>query len=153
MVEPVTPELRERLHQVLQAVRLLKAQPTPVPPGLVSVLGAIEHIGGDRAACHLKDLAAHNALDPSTVSRAVTALVQHGLVRRTADPADGRASILRLTESGRVALSDTHRRYDAVLAEALAGWSPQDLATFCALLRRFADDLMTCPNPTLEAAR
>jgi DNA-binding MarR family transcriptional regulator len=153
MAEPVTPELRERLHQVLQAVRLFKSQQTPVPPALVSVLGAIEHIGDARDVCHLKDLAAHNALDPSTVSRAVTTLVHHGLVRRTADPADGRASILRLTERGQAALSDTHRRYDAVLAEALAGWSPQDLATFCALLKRFADDLTTCPNPTLEAAR
>jgi DNA-binding MarR family transcriptional regulator len=156
MAGSVAPELRERLHHFLQAVRLFKSQQTPVPPGLVSVLGAIDRIGDERAVagCHLKDLAARNALDPSTVSRAVTTLVQHGLVRRTADPADGRASILRLTERGEVALSDTHRRYDAVLAEALADWSPEDLATFCTLLRRFADDLLnTSPHTTLEAAR
>jgi DNA-binding MarR family transcriptional regulator len=155
MAETVAPELRERLHQVLQAVRLLKSQQTPVPPGLVSVLGAIDHIGDERAVagCHLKDLAARNALDPSTVSRAVTTLVQHGLVRRTADPADGRASILRLTERGEVALRDTHDRYDALLDQALSGWSAADLATFCALLRRFADDLTIATNPTLEAAR
>jgi DNA-binding MarR family transcriptional regulator len=158
MAESVAPELRERLHQVLQAVRLLKSRQTPgppVPPGLVSVLGAIDHIGDERAVagCHLKDLAARNALDPSTVSRAVTTLVQHGLVRRTADPADGRASILRLTERGEVALRDTHDRYDALLAQALSGWSAADLATFCALLQRFADDLTIVTNPTLEAAR
>ena len=146
MPDSVAAELRERLHQVLQAVRRLKAQPAPVAPGLVSVLGAID-------GCHLKDLAERNALDPSTVSRAVTTLVQHGLVRRTADPADGRASILRLTESGEATLRDTHDRYDALLAQALSGWSAADLATFCALLERFAGDLSIATNPTLEAAR
>lgn len=146
MAESAAPELREPLHQVLQAVRRLRTRPTPVPPGLVSVLGAID-------GCHLKDLAERNALDPSTVSRAVATLVQHGLVRRTADPADGRASILRLTERGEVTLRDTHDRYDAVLGAAVAGWSAADLATFGALLRRFADDLTNATDPTLEAAR
>jgi len=161
MVEPAG-ELRHGLHQFLLALRLFKSQPTPVPPGMVSVLGAIDSIGGEQATpggCHLKDLAARNALDPSTVSRAVATLVQLGLVRRTADPADGRASILQLTERGDLALHDTQRQYDTVLAEALAGWSPQDLATFTALLQRFADDVLnrlaktTPTTTTLEAAR
>ncbi|MGX6600737.1 MarR family winged helix-turn-helix transcriptional regulator [Micromonosporaceae bacterium Da 78-11] len=173
MVEPAVQELRDRLRGVLKAVRLFKQHQTPVPPGMVSVLAAIAAIGDEHAAaggCHLKDLAARNALDPSTVSRAVATLVRLGLVRRTADPTDGRASILELTEPGHIALRDTHAGYDALLAEALAGWSPAELALFGTLLQRFADDVQTRlarntpavpyqssePDPlhiTLEAAR
>jgi len=39
--------------------------------------------------------------DPSTVSRQVASIVKAGLVKREADPDDGRASLLVLTEEGR----------------------------------------------------
>ena len=159
-------QLREELGSVLTAVRLVKqqiSQRSPVPAAMASVLGAIDsHATGHAAGgCHVKDLAARNVLDPSTVSRSVAALVKQGLVRRTADPDDGRASVLELTDEGRSALHDTHQRFEALLADALAGWDPQDLAEFAALLQRFAGDLLTSlgkgtspePLPTLEAAR
>jgi DNA-binding MarR family transcriptional regulator len=175
-------ELRGRLHDVLKAVRVFKShQPprrTPIPTGIVGVLGVIDGLSTpatDPASasdatsmrvaaggCHVKDLAAHSALDPSTVSRAVAALVRLGLVRRTADPTDGRASCLALTAAGRDALSETHQWYDDLLADALADWTPRELTAFAGMLRRFSDDVMTHldthQNPststnTLEAAR
>jgi len=154
MFEPVVSEagsaateLREHFRDVMKAVRVLKQRhlplASPIPAGMVGVLSSIESLGDHRTAgCHVKDLAARNALDPSTISRAVTALVRLGLVRRTPDPVDGRASVLEMTEQGRAALGDTYRWYDALFAEALAGWSPHDVAAFSAMLHRFSDDVL-----------
>ena len=47
--------------------------------------------------------------DPSTVSRQVAALVKDGLLERRADPADGRASLLVLTEKADAVLADHDR--------------------------------------------
>jgi DNA-binding MarR family transcriptional regulator len=142
-------ELRERLRDLLKAVRVFKNHLPPsqsaIPAGMVGVLATIDAIAPEATGhgCHVKDLAAHNALDPSTVSRAVGALVRLGLVQRTADPADGRASFLALTGSGREALAETHEWYDDLLTGALRDWSPQELTTFAGMLHRFADDVLT----------
>lgn len=146
-------ELLARVRDVLKAVRLLKNHTPPqqtVPSGTGSVLASIEHITPD-AGCHLKDLAAYCALDPSTVSRAVAALVRDGLVARAADPADGRASTLAVTPHGREVLAEVRGWYDEQLAEALEDWSPEDMAALSALLQRFCDDLVNRFQPALEA--
>src|ERR1700742_756817 len=49
----------------------------------------------------LSELAEKMQADPSTVSRQVANLVNDGYVERRADPADGRASLLVVTERGR----------------------------------------------------
>jgi len=78
--------------------------------------------------------------DPSTVSRQVAALVKDGLVERQADPLDGRASVLVLTDKAKevIAAHDASRneRFNAMLAD----WSAADLATFATLLERFTAD-------------
>jgi DNA-binding MarR family transcriptional regulator len=157
--------LFDKLHDVLKVVRVLKshrpAHHDLIPTGMVGVLAVIDglsHRGTSTDGCHGKDLALHSALDPSTVSRTVTALVHLGLVRRTADPMDGRANVLSLTPSGRRALAETHRWYDDVLAGALHDWSPEELTAFTASLHRFTEDVLshldTSPSSkTLEAAR
>ena len=82
-------------------------------------------------------------------------LVTHGLVERRADPADGRASVLGLTEAGRTALTDAHAWYGEVLDRALAGWAPHEVAALSAALARFAGDLdrSLAHSDSLEAAR
>src|SRR5688572_8855841 len=96
--------LVQAMHEVLKAVRMLKQRHmTTVPVGALGVLAAIRN--HERAGpCHMKDLAAEHALDPSTISRAVAALGRAGLVARTADPSDGRASTLHLTDHGHAVL-------------------------------------------------
>lgn len=166
-------ELMVRMRDVLKAVRLFKNQQPPnhtvVPSGTLGVLAAIDNIEAS-TGCHSKDLAAQCALDPSTISRAVAALVRAGLVVRTADPRDGRASVLALTPKGRQVLGDTTRWYVDLLADALGDWTAPELTALADLLHRFSDDLIarfdarpTGPidgptparNPynTLEAAR
>jgi DNA-binding MarR family transcriptional regulator len=150
-------ELMASVQEVVKAVRLFKSQPPPgpstVPAGALGVLATIDKFGSPDG-CHSKELAARCALDPSTISRAVAALVRSGLVRRAADPVDGRASVLAITPDGREVLGQVFGWYEDRLSDALSGWSDQDLRTLAGLLHRFSNDLLTrFNNQTLEAAR
>ncbi|MEU4419014.1 MarR family transcriptional regulator [Actinoplanes sp. NPDC024001] len=143
--------LVQAMHDVLKAVRMLKQRPTTsVPVGALGVLAAIRN--HERAGpVHMKDLATEHALDPSTISRAVAMLVRSGLVARVADPADGRASTLHLTDKGGNVLDNAQQQYESRLTTALRDWTPQEIADFSAALRRFANDLIN--SSTLEAAQ
>jgi len=149
MADPAA--LLPAIREALKAIRVFKSRLAPhttaIPPGSLGILTAIAAGNGS----HVKDLAAESALDPSTVSRASAALVRAGLVQREADPDDGRACVLAATSTGRDALADVVSQHERELAAALHRWTPDELETFAALLRRFTDDLMT--TELLEAAR
>jgi DNA-binding MarR family transcriptional regulator len=104
--DPVPADLEERLRDLLKAVRLTKArwlhQRSVIPSGMIGVLAGIATLSARPSppGCHLKDLATWSALDSSTVSRAVSSLVDLGLVERSADPADRRAHLLLVTQRG-----------------------------------------------------
>jgi len=89
----------------------------------------------------LSDLAAALYLSMPTVSRQVRQLEAAGLVERSGDPADGRASLLELTREGRRVLDRYRAAWRQVLTEALASWDEGDRVQLAALLRRLADDL------------
>ena len=77
--------------------------------------------------------------DPSTVSRQVAALVKDGLVERRADPVDGRASLLVLTDKAADVLTDHDDIRTQHFAHMLDGWSARDVHQFARLLERFTD--------------
>jgi DNA-binding MarR family transcriptional regulator len=79
--------------------------------------------------------------DPSTVSRHVASLVEQGLVTRTADETDGRASRLVVTAAGHAQLEQLRRERETHLERVTAGWSEAELATFTGLFTRLLDDL------------
>jgi DNA-binding MarR family transcriptional regulator len=78
--------------------------------------------------------------DTSTVSRQVSALVQHGLVERKADPEDGRACLLVATESGRSTFDRAKAERTRYIAELLADWPQTDQRTLVMLLDRFNEN-------------
>jgi len=83
------------------------------------------------------DLAEVKQADPSTISRQVAQLVKAGLARREADPVDGRASRLAITDAGLAACQHLHEERQALLSEALADWPVDRIATFADLFREF----------------
>jgi len=83
------------------------------------------------------DLAEVKQADPSTVSRQVAQLVKAGLARREADPVDGRASRLAITDMGVSACQKLHGAGHALLSEALRGWPPERVAAFADLFEEF----------------
>ncbi|GIE25992.1 MarR family winged helix-turn-helix transcriptional regulator [Winogradskya humida] len=149
-------EVGRRLQLLLKSVRLIKqhrvGEQPAIPAGLLGMLGQIDELP---TTCHARELAVRTSLDPSTVSRAVAALVSHDLVARQPDPGDGRASILVVTPAGRAALADSLDWYARVLHQALAGWSDEDVTAFSDAIDRFARDVESCltSHDTLEVAQ
>ncbi|HEY8372358.1 MAG TPA: MarR family transcriptional regulator [Pseudonocardiaceae bacterium] len=79
-------------------------------------------------------------LDPSTVSRQVAHLVQAGLVERRADPEDGRATLLVVTEAGHARLERGQQLRVRAFAHILRDWSPAERRRFVELFERFVSD-------------
>jgi DNA-binding MarR family transcriptional regulator len=73
---------------------------------------------------------------PGVIVAAVDQLESKGWVERQRDPADRRRSRVTPTPQGRTALARADTLGDAVVAEALSGIGPSDLATVHAILRR-----------------
>lgn len=92
---------------------------------------------GPRRAGALAD-AVHS--DPSTISRQVGHLVKLGYVERTADPEDGRATLLAATQEGRRVFEENRRLRNETIAGMLSAWTPDDRAQLSSLLGRFVDD-------------
>ncbi|AWT41473.1 MULTISPECIES: MarR family winged helix-turn-helix transcriptional regulator [Streptomyces] len=98
-----------------------------------TLLGHLEERGG----CRATDLAAHYALDKSTVSRQVAALERAGLIERRVDAEDHRVQVLHLTEAGRRILAQVTESRRAAFQARLADWPEQDLARFADYLVRY----------------
>ncbi|MGW1783304.1 MarR family winged helix-turn-helix transcriptional regulator [Streptomyces sp. NPDC002143] len=98
-----------------------------------TLLGHLEESGGSRAT----DLAAHYALDKSTVSRQVAALERAALIERRQDPEDHRVQLLHLTEAGRRLLAQVTESRRTAFRERLAEWSAEDLERFAQCLVRY----------------
>jgi DNA-binding MarR family transcriptional regulator len=98
-----------------------------------TLLGHLEESGG----CRATDLAAHYALDKSTVSRQVAALERAGLIERRLAPEDHRVQVLHLTEAGEEILAQVTRSRRTAFRERLAHWPEADLVRFAAYLERY----------------
>ncbi|GAB1331157.1 MarR family winged helix-turn-helix transcriptional regulator [Streptomyces sennicomposti] len=98
-----------------------------------TLLGHLEERGG----CRATDLAAHYALDKSTVSRQVGALERTGLIERRLDPEDHRVQVLHLTDAGRQILAQVTESRRAAFRERLADWPAEDLERFAGYLTRY----------------
>jgi DNA-binding MarR family transcriptional regulator len=90
-----------------------------------------------RGPMRATDLAEIKQADPSTISRQVAQLVKAGLARREADPEDGRASRLAITDAGRGAVERLEEARQAWLREVLRDWPPGQAATFAGLFSEF----------------
>ena len=128
--------------------RLMRQRQTDdqVDPGTFWLIKTIAHTGPLR----ISDLAGAVHLDVSTVSRHVAQLERTGLVVRTADPADGRAQLVGISEDGQELLDQAFQRRRSLLESTLAGWEPTDIAEFERLLAKFVDGVnsQTSADPT-----
>lgn len=104
--------------------------------GVQDVLDALEE-----GPLGVTGVAAALGVDQPRASKLVARAVASGLVRRTADQADGRRSALHLTAAGSARLAQVHRARQARFASAMADWSAEERAVFSALITRFVDGL------------
>jgi DNA-binding MarR family transcriptional regulator len=94
-----------------------------------------------RGPLRLSALAALLDVDASTVSRQVRHLEDRGLLERTEDPDDGRASRIALSEQGQTRLDAGARRRRALVGDLLETWAPEDREHLRVLLNRLLDGL------------
>lgn len=89
--------------------------------------------------------------DPSTISRQVAQLVRAGYIERTADPVDGRATLLAATSEGRRVFEESRRARTENIALMLSSWPESDREQLAELLARFTTELENF-GPTAPAA-
>jgi DNA-binding MarR family transcriptional regulator len=97
------------------------------------------HVAG--ANLRLCDLADQLRIDAPAVTRKAQQLERSGLVSRTPDRLDARATRIQLTVQGRRTISRFLAARRAWLTTVLAGWTDAEQAELGRLLRRFADDI------------
>lgn len=142
------------LVQVTRMSRLLHRLKASTPGGSYDRSANVLLLVIDRAGpLRIADLATTCYVDASTVSRQAAELVREGLLHRQADPQDGRASLMELTEAGgkHVAYIKQHRR--EFFEQVVSDWEPEAVGTFLDLLTRFVDDIEHRTEPTLETGR
>ena len=74
------------------------------------------------------ELAAHEKVQPPSMTRLAGSLEAAGLVTRTAHPSDGRQVLLAVSPAGTALLREDRRRRDAWLAQQLRGLDADDRA-------------------------
>jgi DNA-binding MarR family transcriptional regulator len=138
VVQANDPQLRDTLTALASVIRSIKrCGPTSLEQGALAALWTVHRLGGAR----LSDVARELGLDISTVSRHVAHLERTGYVVRTEDPADGRASLLKATETADAIFEQAFQARAEVIGAAVEGWPAQDVARLHELIQRLADGL------------
>jgi DNA-binding MarR family transcriptional regulator len=132
------------------ARRLRQASGTggELSPTLAAALATIEREGPLTPSA----LADRERIQRPTVTRVVARLEQLGLVTRTPDPSDARASQVAITRAGATLLKRIRTRKNEYLARRLRGLAPAELATLdraAAILER----LLAEPSADADASR
>ena len=95
----------------------------------------------DRGPVRASDLVDVMAVDQSTVSRQLAALIDHGLVTRSTDPSDRRAALVAITREGRSAIGIAREAWQRTLAELTAEWSSEQRTALLRSLDQLAGGL------------
>lgn len=101
-------------------------------PAAYGLLVRLEDGGPQRAT----DLAGYFGVGKATISRQVRALAALGLIARTPDPADGRASLLQLTTEGRERFTHVRAARRETYGRKLAAWDRAEIAELARLLHQ-----------------
>jgi DNA-binding MarR family transcriptional regulator len=128
----------DSVRDLVKAIRKSKARMTAEGRDDVeSATHAVLHVVAVGGPMRASELAGSVHSDLSTVSRQAAGLVADGLLERRADPVDGRASLLALTEAGEAAVAAHEAGRMAFFARVLDGWTEGDLRQFASMLSQF----------------
>jgi len=108
---PLASELRVVLGHLIR--RLRTEHRFSLSQG--SVLGRLDREGPQNTS----KLAELERVRPQSMGQTVAELETQGLIARRPDPADGRRSLIELTEAGRTELHEDRARREGWLAEAI----------------------------------
>lgn len=155
-----TDGLPERLHDGLERIALVSraemwasAGRAGLNPTQAQVLALL---AGRPEGLRARDIAAHLGVSAASISDTLAALLRKGLVGREADPGDGRAMTVRLSEAG-LALARDLTRAASPVVEALAAlpapMQEQMLLAQIALIRQLLDRGVITPQRMCATCR
>jgi DNA-binding MarR family transcriptional regulator len=128
--DPVVDVTRLRVAIARLSRQLRKHELAGLTPTQLAALATVERAGPLR----LGDLAAAERIAPSTLTRLVSVLEEHGYVERHAVPADARAWTLAVTQRGHEVLDQIRQENSLVLADSLLKLSGEQRAALAAAL-------------------
>ncbi len=111
--------------------RLRQERQTDLTATQLSVLGSIMKLGTATPSA----IAAHERVQPPSITRTLNCLVDEGLVLREQHPEDGRQILISLSDKGEDVLAEERARRDEWLAQRLAELTADERA----VLRKAAD--------------
>jgi DNA-binding MarR family transcriptional regulator len=117
-------ELRFSVARLSRRLRNERDPDNPLSVAALSALGILFREG----ECTVGTLAAHERVQPPSMTRTVNALVDDGYAVRRAHETDGRQVLVDLTDRGREIILVDRRRRDAWLAQRLRELTPEERA-------------------------
>ncbi|WP_019925117.1 MarR family winged helix-turn-helix transcriptional regulator [Nocardia sp. BMG111209] len=151
MTTPAENELPDLFFEVSKRMRRNQAAhlaPLGLTPAQARALRSIVRADGPM---RMVDLATQLDVVPRTVTTVIDALEAAGLVRRTADPANRRSTLLEPTDAGRAVRARITEARRHAAAEVFAPLSPDQRATLGALLAQLRDPAEPeSPAPKLD---
>ena len=128
---------RLRRGHIMQQVRATsKSGHSPLE---VELLRAIVEAGEIRSS----DLASQLFVTKTSISRYVNGMLDEGLLIQRRDPSDGRATLLRVSASGRREFEEREARRSAVIQELCQDWPAKDVTELTTLLKRLNDGVQS----------
>ncbi|WP_114559978.1 MarR family winged helix-turn-helix transcriptional regulator [Desertihabitans aurantiacus] len=131
-------DLRRSVMRLGRRLRQMHEENLGLTANQLSLLGVLVKLGPSTVG----DLAEVEKVQPPAITRTVKALESLGLAERTADPEDGRRSVVATTGRGREIVLADRRRRDRWLVKRLAELSPEErrvLAAAAPVLLKLAD--------------
>lgn len=127
---PAVDVTRLRVAIARLSRRLRKHELAGLTPTQLAALATVEQTGPLR----LGDLAAAERIAPSTLTRLVSVLEEHGYVERHAVPGDARAWTIAVTPRGHEVMDRIRQENTTLLADSLLTLSPDQRAALAAAL-------------------
>lgn len=104
----------------------------------------------DRGPSRAADLIDILGVDQSTLSRQLAALVERGFVARQADPSDGRAVRIVVSDLGAETIGNARAAWRSTLGDLMADWSTAERETLLSLLAKLSGELATVVRPPID---
>jgi DNA-binding MarR family transcriptional regulator len=123
VTQPDVPRLAQALRELVSVVSRETASHR-LSRTAAGTLSALERRGPSR----ISDLTRLEAVGQPAMTGLVQRLEASGLVSRTSDPSDRRATLVAVTDAGRDALAERRRQQDAIVAARVARLPPDQLA-------------------------
>jgi DNA-binding MarR family transcriptional regulator len=135
MPSPIAPRvdaglagaLRDAVGRLSRRMRAERAA-TDLSLGQLAALRTLDRHGPMTAS----ELAAHEKVQPPSMTRIIASLEAHDYLSRTPDPADRRQVVVAASAAGRALLTEERRRKDAWLSQRLRALDPDDIAVLAA---------------------